>query len=329
MAQNHKLPNHFAYGWMSMETREKDVFSFLMYQMSKMPIKEKYSPEEHFFEFDADLMVELSGKEGSGTNYKEAVAELVGKKVKFMDVQSSSVFVSTIVAAAKFKEGTSVVQMEVPQMMLPKLVAGANNYTLIDLEIIMALRKKYAKRLYELLSVFRTTGDAYFEIMDFRGKMGTLDLKTGKPLEHAEMRDFKRWVIDKSIDEINEKYTDFKVGYDFVKRGRKYVGIHFTFDFKAYQTKLPFEKLARENPDSETGVIVKKLNRFGITADWQIDFILKYRRQHLDDIFNEMKEINYEQVMKSPGTCRSLFSYVAKCKNLKQIEEWKFENNVA
>lgn len=329
MAENHKLPNSYVYGWMNFETSfEKDIFGYMMYVLSLKEVKEIYSKEEHFIEFDANEMLALTKKDNKPNKYREAVDSLMDAKLKFIEPKTKDVIFSRVISSARFIDGTTRIKLEVPQVILPKLIAGANNYTLIDLEIIMGLRSKYAKRLYELLCMFRTTGHAYFELMDFRGKMGTIDLKTGKILDYESKANFRRRVIEPAVKEICDNYTDFNVEWKRVMRGRLWVGVEFTFDFKAYQTRIPFERLIKENPNSELGALKQTLNKFGITASWQVDFILAYRRNDINQAIFQLQMAQTEKYNRQPSSCGRWLAEWFGCLSNNTIAEWKIANGV-
>ena len=75
------------------------------------------------------------------------------------------------------------------------------------------------------------------EIQEFRKKLGVLDT------EYKQMNDFKKRVLDPSINQINDK-TDIKVKVEQHKTGRTISG--FSFKFKQKQTAI-LKKLYPQN----------------------------------------------------------------------------------
>lgn len=93
------------------------------------------------------------------------------------------------------------------------------------------LSSKYATRLYELLIAWRSLGKTpIFELADFRNKLG-LDIK-----EYAAMSDFKKYVLDLSLKQINT-HTDITAKYEQYKKGRSISGFSFTFKQKKAVSK--------------------------------------------------------------------------------------------
>lgn len=112
---------------------------------------------------------------------------------------------------------------------LPLLCDLQNRFAYYVLEQVAYLTSVHAIRLYELLISWRSTGKTpLFKLADFRQKLGI------EESEYPRMTDFKRWVLDAAIAQIN-KHTDIFVAYEQHKRGRSITG--FTFTFK--QKKLP------------------------------------------------------------------------------------------
>ena len=85
------------------------------------------------------------------------------------------------------------------------------------------LTSVHAVRLYELLIAWRSTGKTpVYELAEFRRKLGI------EPDEYPRMTDFKRWVLDAAVKQINE-HTDIKATYEQHKHGRKIIGFSFSF----------------------------------------------------------------------------------------------------
>ena len=84
------------------------------------------------------------------------------------------------------------------------------------------LSSVYSVRLYELLVQWKTAVKTPIFALDvFRGQLGLHDD------EYKRMYDFKKYVLDSSVNEINEK-TDLTVSYTQEKRGRTITGFKFT-----------------------------------------------------------------------------------------------------
>ena len=113
---------------------------------------------------------------------------------------------------------------------IPLITRLEEQFTKYDIEQVRELSTGYAVRLYEILIAWRSTGKTpIIEIQEFRKKLGVLDT------EYKQMNDFKKRVLDPSINQINDK-TDIKVKVEQHKTGRTISG--FSFKFKQKQTAI-------------------------------------------------------------------------------------------
>ncbi|BFN00708.1 replication initiation protein RepM [Pseudoduganella danionis] len=86
----------------------------------------------------------------------------------------------------------------------------------------------YSVRLYELITQFRNKRNGKtdeFPLEIFRKQLGI------EPKQYQGMSDFKKYVLDKAVGEINE-HSDLLVGYDQIKDGRTITGFCFKFEIK-------------------------------------------------------------------------------------------------
>ena len=114
---------------------------------------------------------------------------------------------------------------------VPLITRLEEHFTSYDLAQVAKLSSKYATRLYELLIAWRSLGKTpIFELADFRNKLG-LDIK-----EYAAMSDFKKYVLDLSLKQINT-HTDITAKYEQYKKGRSISGFSFTFKQKKAVSK--------------------------------------------------------------------------------------------
>ena len=102
------------------------------------------------------------------------------------------------------------------------------------------LTSKYAVRLYELLIAWREAGKVPpIEISEFRNRLGLLDD------EYTAMHNFKKRVLEPSIQQINE-HTDITVTYEQHKKGRTISG----FSFRLKQKPQPKKVESKRDPNT-------------------------------------------------------------------------------
>ena len=157
----------------------------------------------------------------------------------------------------------------------PFLLELKEQFTSIHLEQAMILDGYYAGRMYDLLAQYRMIGSRILTIDFIKDRFDLI----GK---YRYFKDFRKHVIDHSVNEINEK-TDLEVSYELIKEGRKYTG----FEFRIGQSKPTVTlKDNREEQSEKTKKIFNKLVRIGILTEKARSIISQYSDEricwHLD-----------------------------------------------
>lgn len=133
------------------------------------------------------------------------------------------------------------------------------------------MTSKYAKWLYVQFSRWKDIGFKQYELEELRYLLNLKDKKGKEPEQYKQWGQFKDYVLEPSIKQINE-YTDLKVGYTTEKVGRSIEKIRFTIGkSKQIQTVIPFE-LAEE--DLEGIQIRHKLKEIGVLDEKLIKEVL-------------------------------------------------------
>lgn len=128
--------------------------------------------------------------------------------------------------SAKYIEKEATVKFMFANAIIPLLVQLERNFTSYDIKQVSELSSQYAMRLYEFFMqhLDKKTGKGWLAISldDLRFRFGLL------PTEYKRMCDFKRDVLELSLNQINE-HTDLTASYTQKKEGRKIVGFKFEF----------------------------------------------------------------------------------------------------
>ena len=123
---------------------------------------------------------------------------------------------------------------------VPLITRLEEHFTSYQAKQVAHLTSKYATRLYELLISWREVGKVpQIEIGEFRNRLGLLDD------EYTAMHNFKKRVLEPSIQQINE-HTDITVTYEQHKKGRVISGFSFRFKQKPQPKKLE----SKRDPDT-------------------------------------------------------------------------------
>ena len=130
---------------------------------------------------------------------------------------------------------------------VPLITRLEEHFTSYQAKQVAHLTSKYATRLYELLIAWREVGKVpQIEISEFRNRLGLLDD------EYTAMHNFKKRVLEPSIQQINE-HTDITVTYEQHKKGRLISG----FSFKIKQKQQA--KKVESNRDPNTADLFTKM----------------------------------------------------------------------
>ena len=123
---------------------------------------------------------------------------------------------------------------------VPLVTRLEEHFTSYQAKQVAHLTSKYATRLYELLIAWREVGKVpQIEIGEFRNRLGLLDD------EYTAMHNFKKRVLEPSIQQINE-HTDITVTYEQHKKGRLISG----FSFRIKQKQQPKQTESKRDPDT-------------------------------------------------------------------------------
>lgn len=131
------------------------------------------------------------------------------------------------------------------------------NFTQYLLEQVSDFKSKYSIRLYELLIKYRDIGSTRkYSIEEIRNLLGL------ENTEYKAMCDFKGYVLDKAVKEINKSdKADIQIKYEQFKEGRKVSHILFKF-IKKKETKQKKSK-DQNTVDMFADMTAKQINMFG------------------------------------------------------------------
>lgn len=128
--------------------------------------------------------------------------------------------------SAEYVENEALIKFKFSDAIIPLLLELEKRFTIYEIDQVAKLSSSYAMRLYEFFMqhLDKKTGKGWFEISleDLRFRFGVLQN------EYKLMSDFKRRILDFSINEINKK-TDIQSAYIQKKKGRSIIGFRFEF----------------------------------------------------------------------------------------------------
>ena len=119
----------------------------------------------------------------------------------------------------EYVEGGAEVKFKFADAIVPMLVELERNFTTYEITQVANLQSRYAMRLYEFLIRFKTTKKLEISIEDLRFRFGLLEH------EYKAMGDFKKFVLDLAVKQINE-HTDITVKYEQHKKRTQYYWLY-------------------------------------------------------------------------------------------------------
>jgi plasmid replication initiation protein len=124
------------------------------------------------------------------------------------------------VSQIAYVDNSATVELIFAPAIIPLVTRLEEQFTSYELKQVSGLSSAYAIRLYEVLIAWRSTGKTpVIELSDFRQKLGVLEA------EYKRMYDFKKYVLDLAIKQINE-HTDITVKVEQHKKGANNYGFH-------------------------------------------------------------------------------------------------------
>ena len=232
--------------------------------------------------------------------YKQATEKLIGR-VFTTTLENGDILQASFIASALYKKGTGIVEIELSQKVRPYYVSLHSKFTKIQLVAAISLNSVYAKRVYELLCMYKNMPDKTFlrDLRDLKTMLGIINPKTGKD-KYPIWTQLSRDVLEVAAREINGN-TDLSFTFkpilgDRPGRGRKPV------------VAVQFEVLYQAKPESVqmSGVYEKLVKEFKQRPD-QADAILA--TYSITDINKHLYDI---QVANTNKKVRNLGAYTAK-----------------
>ncbi|SFF37035.1 replication initiation protein [Spirosoma endophyticum] len=201
----------------------------------------KDDPVTKMYQVSVKEMAHITGSEELKFEaYKQASRKLLSRVFE-TTLPNGDVLQATFIASALYKKGTGTIQIELSQMVRPFYVELNEKYTKIQLVAAISLNSAYAKRIYELLCMYKNMKDKTFRrnLIDLKNMLWVIDPKTGKD-SYSNWTRFQMRVLEVAAKEING-HTDLTFAYrpiygDRPGRGRKPV-VEVEFEV-FYQAKL-------------------------------------------------------------------------------------------
>jgi plasmid replication initiation protein len=267
-------------------------------------------PETKMYQVSVKEMAEVSNsKELKFEAYKQAARKLL-TRVFETTLPNGNFLQATFIASAEYKKGTGIIEIELSRKVRPFYVDLNKKFTKIQLVAAMSLNSAYAKRIYELLCMFKNMPDKTFrrDLSDLKSMLWVIDPKTGKD-SYPKWTHFEKTVLDVASKEING-HTDLTFKYkpvygDRPGRGRKPV------------VEVEFEVFYQARPEAAplSGLHERLIKQFRLRVD-QADAVLA---THSTETIN--RQLYDIQTKAADGKVKNVGSYTAKVFGLEGKEK--------
>jgi plasmid replication initiation protein len=258
-------------------------------------------PETKAYQVSVKEMAKITGSERlMGEAYKQAARKLMSRVFE-TTLSGGDALIATFITSARFKKGTDLIEIELSHYVRPLYVDLNKKYTKVQLAAAISLNSAYAKRIYELLCMYKNMADKTFrrDIADLKSMLWIVDPKTGKD-SYPDWTNFQRRVLDIAAKEING-HTDITFTYkpiygDRPGRGRKPV---VEVEFEVFYQAKP-------EPAQLSNLHERLVKQFRLRPD-QADTVLATHSSEV--ITRQLYDI---QMKAADGKVKNVGSYTAK-----------------
>lgn len=167
------------------------------------------------------------------------------------------------------------------QEILPLLSDLKASFTQFLVSDVAEFGSIYSFRIYQFIMKYKDLGKAKINLEELRYMLMLLD-------KYPLVADLKKRVIDTAVNEINEK-SPYKISYEMLKKGRKFVAVEFTFKPKVKKTKENIDRdpntqdLFDNLTDKEREIVAQKnayADQIGATELHRQNLIKQALEQH-------------------------------------------------
>lgn len=270
----------------------------------------KDDPPTKKYQVSVKEMAEVTGSKGLMLEaYKQATRKLL-TRVFETTLPDGDLLQATFISSARYKKGTGIIEIGLSDEVRPFYVHLHSKFTKVQLAAAISLNSTYAKRIYELMCMFKNMKDKTFRrnLVDLKTMLSIIDPKTGKD-SYSNWTRFQIRVLDVAAREING-HTDITFTYKPIYgnrpgRGRKPV------------EQVEFEVFYQAKPESEaaTPLLERLVKQFRLRPDQAA----KVLETHSVEVIN--RQLYDIHVKANDGKVKNLGSYTAKVFGLETKKE--------
>lgn len=253
------------------------------------------------YSFPVSDILKISGKDWHSSDLYRYTEDLLSRHVSMCEDIDEHWQHNNIFQSVGYRKG--ILSVSLTNFALPLFAHTKERFTEFELRSAFTLSSKYSKRLYWLLSQWKSVGSKDYDICELRELLGTDSPGSSKLSAYSLFADLRR-MVKRCCDEITA-VTDIKVGVEWYKRGRSYAIASFSID------KKQFVPVATLQDSPEFVAFEKLVNRWPYFTPEQIRQM--WERGVREDRFEaKMKELT-RYVGSHPGKIDNPKAFVVKC----------------
>jgi len=171
------------------------------------------------YELDVKELENLRQKKIDTSRVQEIIEGMGNKplSVRTPDMTDPDDFYSVwLFQGAKYLKGKKVLKVRLSELIVPYLFDLSKSFTSVQLQSILLMTSKYAKRIYQICAQWKNSRNGeskIFGIDEFKGMIGLSEN------EYRQVGELKRYVLQIAVKQINQ-YSDLKVSSSITKLTR-------------------------------------------------------------------------------------------------------------
>lgn len=199
----------------------------LNFMISQIKPDDDLMTEKKFNIKDFCLVCGIDADGGANYKYIKNTLKNIADKSVYVPTEEGETLIRWL-STVDINKNSGIITYKFFERVIPFIHHLQEKFTQFELINTLAMKSQYSIRLYELLKSYESLSSYDVELDAFK-KILSVD-------KYDRYPDFRRFVLDTAIKEINE-FTDIHVEYTPVKKGRKVFTIQFCIHRKGIKEK--------------------------------------------------------------------------------------------
>jgi len=259
-----------------MSASEQNIFSLVLCQLNED------DPPDRRYKVSIKNLEVLTKSQINYQSVRKTAQKLLSRQCSITR-ENGNILDTVMISDSEYIKDAGYFEIGISPQLRPYLLGLKKNFTRYQLSIFGALKSKYSKRIYKMLSQFKHTGIMRVSVEELKKRLKLIDPKTKK----ETFKDWTRFtskVLEIAEREINE-FSDLRCTYEATKTGRKFTDIEFKI------ARVPFEQLkAQYGEDPVTAELHKRLMQEFKLAPWQAnEIVIHIPEKEIEETFHDIQ----------------------------------------